>query len=99
SAAEGVADTVLGDVCGQEAQRFVSQGQGCVVRPLAAGYQSEVWMRGLGGLGNLTGGGSHLSFNDNYGGVLVGAGVSYGGFTVGAGGGYLDTTLNFSDGG
>jgi len=54
----GVADTVLGDVCGAEARRNVTQGQGCVVHALTAGYHSELWMRGVGGLGDLSGGGS-----------------------------------------
>ena len=98
SAMDGVGDAVLGDVCGPTARRMVSQGEGCVVRPLAAGYQSEVWMRGLGGLGSLSGGGSRMSLHDDYGGMLIGAGVSRGGFTIGAGGGYLATSLSFSDG-
>lgn len=46
---------MLGDVCGAEARRNVTQGQGCVVHALAAGYQSELWMRGIGGLGSLSG--------------------------------------------
>ena len=98
SAAEGIGDTVLADVCGPQAQRLVAPGQGCVVRPLAGGYQSELWMRGLGGVGGLTGSGSRLTFNDDYAGMLIGAGVSRGGFTVGAGGGFMATGLNFSDG-
>ena len=98
SAMEGVGDTVLGDVCGPAAQRTVTQGSGCVVRPLADGLHSEVWMRGLGGLGSLTGGGGRAGFNDSYSGVLVGAGIGQGGFVVGAGGGYLGTTVNLGDG-
>lgn len=98
SAMEGVGDTVLGDVCGPTARRLVTQGQGCVVRNLAAGYQSEVWMRGLGSLGSLTGGGARMAFHDDYGGLLIGTGISRGGFTMGAGGGYLSTSLHFSDG-
>jgi len=98
SAAEGVADTVLSDVCGAEARRLAKPGEGCDVRPLASGYQLEMWVRGLGGVGSLTGSGSRFSFSDDYGGVLLGAGISRGGFTVGAGGGYLATGLNFSDG-
>ena len=74
STAEGVADTIMGDICGPEARRLVTQSQGCDVRPLAAGYQSEVWMRGLGGLGSLTGGGARMSFHDDYGGMLLGGG-------------------------
>jgi autotransporter-associated beta strand protein len=98
AAAQGVSDTVLGDVCGPTAQRLITQGQGCVVRALDSGYQTEVWMRGLGGIGSLTGGGGRLSFSDSYGGALLGAGVSQGGFTVGAGAGYLATMLSFGDG-
>ena len=97
-AAEGVADTVLSDICGAEAQRLAKPGEGCDVRPLASGYQIEMWVRGLGGVGSLTGSGPRLSFTDDYGGVLLGAGVSRGGFTVGAGGGYVATGLSFSDG-
>jgi outer membrane autotransporter protein len=98
SAVQGVGDTVLGDVCGPTAQRLVTQGEGCVVRPLAAGYRAEVWMRGLGGVGSLDGSGARLSFNNSYAGTLIGAGIGQGGFTVGVGGGYLMTALNFSDG-
>jgi outer membrane autotransporter protein len=98
SAVQGVGDAVLGDVCGPTAQRLVTQGQGCVVRSLAAGYRAEVWMRGLGGVGSLTGSGSRFSFSNSYAGALIGAGIGQGGFTVGLGGGYLMTALNFSDG-
>jgi fibronectin-binding autotransporter adhesin len=98
SAAEGVADTIMGDICGPEARRLNTPGQGCDVRPLAAGYQFEGWMRGLGGIGSVSGTGSRFSFNDDYGGVLLGGGISHGGFAVGAGGGYLATGLNFADG-
>ena len=98
SAAEGVADTVLSDVCGAEARRLARPGEGCDVRPLASGYQLEMWVRGLGGVGSLTGSGPRFSFSDDYGGVLLGAGLSRGGFTLGAGGGYLASGLNFSDG-
>ena len=97
SAAQGVGDAVLGDVCGPTAQRLVTQGQGCLVRPLASGYRTEVWMRGLGGVGSLTGNGSRFSFNNSYAGALIGAGIGQGGFTIGLGGGYLMTALNFSD--
>src|SRR5581483_3738728 len=85
-------------VCGPTARRLLTQSQGCVARDLAAGYQSEVWIRGLGGIGRLTGGGPRMSFHDDYGGMLLGAGISRGGFTVGAGAGYLSTSLSFSDG-
>jgi autotransporter-associated beta strand protein len=98
SAMEGVGDTVLGDVCGPTAQRLITQGEGCIVRALATGYQSEIWMRGLGGLGGLTGGGARMAFHDDYGGLLIGAGISRDGFTMGAGGGYLSTSLHFTDG-
>ena len=98
SSAEGVADTVLSDICGAEARRLTKPGEGCDVRPLAAGYQLEMWVRGLGGVGSLSGSGPRFSFSDDYGGMLLGAGVSRGGFTVGLGGGYLATGVNFSNG-
>ncbi len=98
SAANGVGDTVLDGVCGAQARRAVTRGEGCEVRPLAAGYQSEVWMRGLGGLGSVTGGGGRMSFHDNYGGMLIGAGIGRDGLTVGFVGGFLATALRFSDG-
>ena len=98
SAVQGVGDTVLGDVCGPTAQRLVTQGEGCVVRPLGAGYRAEVWMRGFGGIGSLNGSGTRFSFDNSYAGALIGAGIGQGGFTVGFGGGYLMTALNFNDG-
>ena len=98
SAMEGVGDVVLGDVCGPAAQRMVTQGSGCVVRPLADGLHAEVWMRGLGGLGSLTGNGGRVGFNDSYSGALIGGDIGQGGFTAGLGGGYLGTSVNFSDG-
>lgn len=97
-AVQGVGDTILGDVCGPTAQRLATQGEGCVVRPLTAGYRAEVWMRGLGGVGSLNGSGTRFSFNNSYAGALIGAGIGQGGFTVGLGGGYLMTALNFNDG-
>ncbi|MGH7101572.1 MAG: autotransporter domain-containing protein [Acetobacteraceae bacterium] len=103
STAAGVGDAVLGDGCAPEARRprggqGTEQHPGCVVGPLGAGLRSEVWMRGIGGVGNLSGGGSRMSFDDDYAGVLIGAGVSRGGFTVGLGGGFAATALNFADG-
>lgn len=98
SAMEGVGDAVLGDVCGAAAQRIAGQGQGCMVRPEGAGYRIEVWARGLGGIGNLSGSGARFSFHDDYAGALVGTGIGWGGFTVGFGGGYLMTGENFADG-
>ena len=98
SSAEGVADTVMGDICGAEARRLAKPGEGCDVRPFASGYRLEMWVRGLGGVGSLSGSGPRSSFSDDYGGMLLGAGVSRGGFAVGFGGGYLATGLNFSDG-
>ncbi|MGH7188503.1 MAG: autotransporter outer membrane beta-barrel domain-containing protein, partial [Acetobacteraceae bacterium] len=59
---------------------------------------SEVWLRGLGGIGNLAGSGARSSFSDSYGGLLIGYGIGFGHFTVGLGGGYLATGLNFPDG-
>lgn len=97
NAAKGVGDTILADVCGAQARRSVTPGEGCEVHPLAAGYHSEVWMRGLGGLGSVTGGG-RMSFRDSYGGMLIGAGIGRDGLTIGLGGGFLATALRFSDG-
>ena len=98
SAVQGIGDTVLGDVCGPTAQRLVTQGEGCVARPLAAGYRAEMSMRALGGVGSLNGSSSRFSFGDSYAGTLIGTGIGYGGFTGGIGGGYLNTALNFGDG-
>jgi hypothetical protein len=56
-----------------------------VVRPLAAGYRTEVWMRGLGGVGGLTRNGSRFSSNNSYAGALIGAGIGQGGFIIGLG--------------
>lgn len=98
STAAGVGDTVLGDVCGAAAQRQANQGRGCVLHAFAAGYRSELWLRGIGGLGSLSGGGSLMDFRDSYGGMLLGGGIGRGGFTVGLGAGYVATTLSFSDG-
>jgi outer membrane autotransporter protein len=98
SAAEGVGDVVLGDVCGAMAQRMTTQGNGCATREVGDGFQSEVWARGLGGLGSVNGSGTRSSFSDDYGGLLIGTGIGRGGFTAGFGGGYLATALNFSDG-
>lgn len=89
---------VLSDVCGPQARRLVKPGEGCVVRPLTDGYRTEVWMRGLGGLGSVTGSGTRLSFTDSYGGVLIGAGLRHDGFTLGGGAGYLATQLTLSNG-
>jgi autotransporter-associated beta strand protein len=99
SAAQGVADAVLDDLCAAPSQRLTTPGQGCVVHQLAGGLHSEVWLRGLGGVGSLTGDGSRSAFNDNYAGTLAGYGIGVGGLTVGLGAGYLATDLNFSDGG
>jgi outer membrane autotransporter protein len=55
-------------------------------------------MRGLGGWGSLSGSGPRTAFNDDYGGMLIGAGIGRGGFTAGLGGGFLATSLHFSDG-
>ncbi len=84
SAAEGVGDVVLGDICGPTAQRLVKRGEGCVVRPLSGSTcTTRRFGRGLGGLGNVTGRDTRISFNDNYGGVLIGTGIGRGGFTAG----------------
>jgi uncharacterized protein with beta-barrel porin domain len=98
SAVEGVGDAILSDVCAPTARNLQTSTRGCDVHDLTTGFQSEVWMHGLGGLGNLTGG-SRTSFSDSYGGVLIGAGIRHDGFSVGAGGGYLATSLNVSGGG
>ncbi len=97
SAARAIGDIVLADVCGPTARRLTTQEQGCVTQPIGS-YRVELWMHGLGGLGSVAGGGAHLSFNDNYGGGLIGVGIGSDGFTVGAGAGYLATGLNFSSG-
>ncbi|MGH7120313.1 MAG: autotransporter outer membrane beta-barrel domain-containing protein, partial [Acetobacteraceae bacterium] len=97
-AAAGVGDAVLADGCGASARRSLSPEDGCVVHQLGAGFRSEAWLRGLGGIGNLYGSGARSSFTDNYAGMLVGYGIGFGHFTVGLGGGYLATGLNFSDG-
>lgn len=96
SAAHAVGDTILTDVCGPMARRLAKPGEGCAVRPLAS-YEMELWVRGLGGLGNVAGG-SRLSFTDHDAGTLIGVGVGRDGFTLGVGAGYLATGLNFSDG-
>jgi outer membrane autotransporter protein len=98
STAAGVGDTVLGDVCGAAARRQAGQGQGCVLHVFAAGYRSELWLRGIGGLGSLSGGGALMDFRDGYGGMLLGGGIGRGGFTVGLGAGYVATTLSFCNG-
>src|SRR6201999_3689161 len=74
SAVEGVGDAILSDVCAPTARNLQTSTRGCDVHDLTTGFQSEVWMHGLGGLGNLTGG-SRTSFSDSYGGVLIGAGI------------------------
>lgn len=96
SAAQGVGNVVLDDLCSARPQQLTTPGNGCVVRELTTGLHSEVWLRALGGLGNLTGGGSRASFTDNYAGTLVGYGIGAGGLTVGLGAGYIATNLNFS---
>lgn len=96
--ASGVAGAVLGDVCSEAAQRLAAHGQGCILHPLAGGYRTEVWLRGIGGLGSLSGSFPRLSLQDSYGGMLLGAGIGRGGFTLGAGGGFVATMLNFSNG-
>ncbi|MGH7117752.1 MAG: autotransporter outer membrane beta-barrel domain-containing protein [Acetobacteraceae bacterium] len=99
STAAGVGDAVLAEPCNAEPRRPAAiQSEACVVRSLAAGYQEEMWMRGLGGLGSLSGGGSLMSFHDSYGGALFGGALSRGGFTFGLGGGYASTAVNFADG-
>lgn len=98
STAQGVGDAVLSDVCGPQARHNAAQLQGCEFHTLPAGYHSELWMRGIGGLGNVTGGGSWFGFNDSYGGMLLGGGIGRGGLTVGLGAGYVATSLHFSDG-
>ena len=67
SAVAGVGDAILSDVCDAAALRMVSQTAGCEQRALGSGYHSEVWLRGIGGFGNLSGGGSHSGFSDDYG--------------------------------
>jgi fibronectin-binding autotransporter adhesin len=96
SAAQGVGDVVLDDLCGAHPQQLTTPGNGCMVHELTSGLHSEVWLRALGGLGNLTGGGSRVSFSDNYAGTLVGYGIGTCGLTVGLGAGYMATNLNFS---
>lgn len=98
SAAAGVADTVLADSCDASAEGSTAPKSDCVIRPLGNGIHSEVWLRGVGGIGNLYGSGTRSSFTDNYGGMLIGYGVDFGHFTVGLGAGYLATGLNFADG-
>ncbi|MGH7086055.1 MAG: autotransporter domain-containing protein, partial [Acetobacteraceae bacterium] len=100
-AAFGVGDAVLVEGCGAPARQNSTSEQsepGCVVRPLGHDFRSEVWLRGLGGIGNLAGSGARSSFSDSYGGLLIGYGIGFGHFTVGLGGGYLATGLNFPDG-
>ena len=98
STAAGIGDAVLADGCGASARRTITSESSCDVHPLGHGFRSETWLRGLGGIGNLSGSGARSSFTDNYGGSLVGYGIGFGRFTVGLGGGYLATGLNFSDG-
>ena len=58
SAVAGVGDAILSGVCDAAALRMVSQTAGCEQRALGSGYHSEVWLRGIGGFGNLSGGGA-----------------------------------------
>jgi uncharacterized protein with beta-barrel porin domain len=99
SAAQGVGDVMLDDLCDALQQHLTAADNGCVVHEFDTGLHSEVWLRALGGLGNLTGGGSRVSFTDNYAGTLIGYGIGVGGLTVGLGAGYMATNLNFSDAG
>lgn len=98
-AVAGVGDAVLADSCGAAARQGPAPQNGCVVHPLTNSLRSEIWLRSLGGIGNLTGSSPRMSFTDNYAGMLIGYGIGFGHFTVGLGGGFLASGLNFSDGG
>jgi uncharacterized protein with beta-barrel porin domain len=96
AAGRGVSDAVLLDACGATRVTALPQ-DGCVRQPAGHGWQSELWVRGFGGFGDLTGGGSQ-SFKTSYAGTLIGVGLTHGPYTIGVGAGYLGTAANFADG-
>jgi outer membrane autotransporter protein len=98
NALQGVGDAVLGDVCGATAQRLLSQTEACVVHQTLGGQHTELWARGLGGIGSLSGAGGQIPFNQDFAGEMMGAGIGWGGLTIGVGGGYVADGVNFADG-
>lgn len=94
SGVAGVGEAVLADDCDAALRR---RQEGCSIRPLGGSRRSELWLRGVGGIGELNGAGDRASFSNAYGGALIGYGVGGKHLTLGAGGGYLASVLNFSD--
>ncbi len=97
SAVAGVDDAVLEEGCEVAERRRQAIADGCAVHPLGNGLRSEIWLRGVGGIGELSGSDGRASFSNAYGGALIGYGIGGEHLTLGAGGGYLASELNFAD--
>ena len=98
AAVAGIADAVLAGGCDTATRRNVAMGDGCATRRLGNRLHSETWLRGIGGIGDLSGGDGRASFSNAYGGALVGYGIGGEHLTLGAGAGYLASFVSFFDG-